>query len=244
MKVRVIGCGGIGTCMLDTLCRYLNFHPKLKEGGDIEVSLIDGDKYEERNQERQVFETLGNKADVTKDRLEKQFPNIYFKSHPTYVSEANVALLIRDGDVVLSCVDNHTTRKLLSDHCESLDNVLFISGGNDYTDGNMQVHHRVDGENLTLPIANEFHPEIQEPEDENPADTEQRQAGCDVERIHEPQIVITNNAVAASMLNAVLAYMEGKAFDYDEIYFDCLTNKSRVVRRRQKVEVEKEVVNG
>lgn len=245
MKVRIIGCGGIGSCLLDTVCRYLNYHPKLKESGDTEVSLIDGDKFEERNQERQIFETLGNKADTTKERLEKQFPNVYFRSHPTYVSDANVGLLIRDGDVVLLGVDNHTTRKLISDHCETLDNVLLISGGNEYTDGNVQIHHRVNGENLTLPIANEFHPEIQEPEDENPADAEQRQAGCDVQRIHEPQIVITNNSVAACMLNAFLSWMEGKPFDYDEVYFDCLTNKSRTVRRRAKVEVtEKEVING
>jgi molybdopterin/thiamine biosynthesis adenylyltransferase len=237
MKIRVIGCGGIGTCLLDVLSRYLNYHPKFKESGDLEVSLIDGDTYEERNRERQVFDALGNKADVTRERLQQQFPNIYFKSHPTYVSGDNVILLIQEGDVVFSGVDNHTTRKLLSDHCESLDNVVLISGGNAYEDGNIQIHIRKEGKNITLPIANEFHPEIVEPEDENPADTQQREGGCDIERIIEPQLVIANNAAAAAMLNAFYAYLQGK-LDYDELYYDCVTGKTRPVKRRVKVDVK------
>lgn len=239
MKIRVIGCGGIGTCLLDVLSRYLNYHPKFKESGDIEVSLIDGDTYEERNRERQIFDALGNKADVTQQRLQEQFPNIYFKSHPTYVSEDNVILLIQEGDVVFSGVDNHATRKLLSDHCESLDNVTLISGGNSYEDGNIQIHVRRDGKNITLPIANEFHEEIKEPEDENPADTQHREGGCDVERVIEPQLVIANNFVACAMLNAFYAYMEGDFDDpkkvYDEVYFDSRKNQMRKVNRRVKV---------
>jgi molybdopterin/thiamine biosynthesis adenylyltransferase len=169
--------------------------------------------------------------------LQQQFPNIYFKSHPTYVSGDNVILLIQEGDVVFSGVDNHTTRKLLSDHCESLDNVVLISGGNAYEDGNIQIHIRKEGKNITLPIANEFHPEIVEPEDENPADTQQREGGCDIERIIEPQLVIANNAAAAAMLNAFYAYLQGK-LDYDELYYDCVTGKTRPVKRRVKVDVK------
>jgi len=32
-------------------------------------------------------------------------------------------------DLVLLAVDNHATRKLVSDHCARLDNVCLISGG-------------------------------------------------------------------------------------------------------------------
>jgi molybdopterin/thiamine biosynthesis adenylyltransferase len=229
MKVRVIGCGGIGTALLPVLCRFLHYHPKFKDQ-EIEVSLIDGDTFEERNRERQTFNALGNKAEVTREDLQKQFPNIYFRAHPTYIDEDNIILMIREDDVVFSAVDNHDTRKCLSDHCESLQNVLLISGGNDYYDGNIQVHHRKDGVNLTLPIANEFHMEISEPEDENPARKVGREGGCDVEVVHEPQLVIANNNAANLMLNAFYGYLEG-GLDYDEVYFDVAKNSFRKVKR-------------
>jgi len=232
MKIRVIGCGGIGTALLPTLCRFLHYHPKFKDQ-EIEISLIDGDTYEERNRERQNFDVIGNKADVTKEALQKQFPNLYFRSHPTYIDENNISLMIKDKDVVFSCVDNHDTRHCLSQHCESLNNVVLFSGGNDYKDGNIQVHHRKNSENLTLPIANEFHMEIAEPEDENPARKAERVGGCEAEVKHEPQLVIANNNAATLMLNAFYGYMETDGFEYDEIYFDVVKNTFRQVNRRK-----------
>lgn len=229
MNIRVIGCGGIGTALLPTLCRFLNYHSKFKDQ-KIEVSLIDGDTYEEINRERQIFNAFGNKAEVTREDLQKQFPDIYFRAHPTFIDEDNVALMIRDEDVVMSCVDNHDTRKCLSDHCESLKNVLMISGGNDYHTGNIQVHNRKEGVNLTLPIANEFHLEISEPEDENPAKKVGREPGCDAEVVHEPQLVIANNNAANLMLNAFYGFLEG-SLDYDEVYFNVTNNSFRKVKR-------------
>jgi len=233
MKIRVIGCGGIGTALLPPLCRFLHYHPKFKDQ-EVEVSLIDGDSFEERNRERQDFSALGNKAEVIREALQKQFPNIYFRSHPTYVDEDNVLLMIREGDIVFSCVDNHDTRHCLSEHCESLQNVILFSGGNDYQDGNIQVHHRKDGENLTLPIANEFHPEIAEPEDENPARKVGREGGCDVQVVAEPQLIIANLNAATLMLNAFYGFLETGKFEYDEIYFDVTKNKFKERNRRAK----------
>jgi len=227
MKIRVIGCGGIAGRLLDTLCRFLNYHPDFQ---DAEISLIDGDTYEEKNRDRQAFDELGNKAEVTAKSLELQFPSIYFRAHPTYIDQDNIIMLLREGDLIFSCVDNHATRKLVSDHCEELDNVVVISGGNDYIDGNVQVHIRKDGENLTLPIANEYHPEIEEPEDESPADIDEREGGCDVEVVSEPQLLIANNYIAAGMLNAFYSYLEGE-IDYDEAYLDVLANKSSTRKR-------------
>lgn len=231
MKVKVIGCGGIGIHLLSPLCRYLNYHPEYSESGECEVTLIDGDSYEERNRERQSFESFGNKAEETARRLQEEFPNLYFRVVGDYLGEDNIVLHLRDGDVIFSCVDNHSARKLFSDHCEELDNCLLISGGNDYSDGNVQIHHRKDGENWTLPIANEYHPEIVEPEDENPADAEEREAGCDVEVVHEPQLVLANNTAATHMLNMFYRHQEIGSFDFDELYFDCRTGKVRVVDR-------------
>ena len=161
LKVKVIGCGGIGTCLLDPLCRYLNF----SDNPNVEVSLIDGDTYEERNRERQIFQAAGPKASITAERLREEFNRLNFWDHPVYLGDHNTITLIREGDIIFSCVDNHKTRKLISDRAEELNDVVIISGGNDWEDGNIQVHIRENGKNITVPVASRYHPEIMNPTD-------------------------------------------------------------------------------
>ena len=222
MKIKVIGIGGIGGALLPVLTRYLNF-----AYSDSEVTLIDGDNYESKNKERQEFDSLGNKAQVTVERIASLFDNILFLSKDEYVTDGNVYEVIREGDIVFLCVDNHNSRKLVSDRCEDLQNVTLISGGNDFTDGNVQIYIRREGENLTLPIASDFHPEIMYPEDKNPAE-----AGCGELAESEPQLLIANNAIASAMLSVFYAYLQGKVH-YDEIYIDILTGNSRAVNRQK-----------
>lgn len=223
LRVKVVGCGGVGLCVLNVLPRYLN-HQKEYE---VELSLIDGDVYEIDNKSRQAFTRHGNKAEVTAEAIRNEFPNIYCWTTTDYLTEDNIGMIVRNGDVIFSCVDNHATRKLLSDHCETLDDVLLISGGNDYTDGNIQVHIRKEGQNVTLPIAS-YKKEIANPADKNPGDA-RREGGCEAERVSKPQLLITNNLVAALMLNAFYGWTQG-IFEgkdkYGEVYADVLLNKT------------------
>ena len=41
MKIRVIGCGGIAGRLLDTLCRFLNYHPDFQDTEITEKKLLD-----------------------------------------------------------------------------------------------------------------------------------------------------------------------------------------------------------
>ena len=210
LKIKVVGTGGIGLCVLPTLCRYLNYNDK--KFPSVEISLIDGDNFEERNRERQDFIEVGPKASVTANDYRSKFPRLMFWDHPVYVAEHNVVQLIRDNDIVLLCVDNHSTRKLISERAEELKNATVISGGNDWTDGNVLVHIRRNSKNLTPALANKYHPEIQNPQDENPGDAA-RQDGCDVVAVSEPQLLITNNYIAANMLAAFYNVVDEKQFE-------------------------------
>jgi molybdopterin/thiamine biosynthesis adenylyltransferase len=223
MKIKVIGAGGIGTALLFPLGRYLNFLE-----GKHTVTVIDGDIYEEKNRERQTFDRLGRKAEVTAERLQADFPDVVFRAKAEYVTATSCEYLLEEGDIIFMGVDNHKTRKLVSDYCELMDNVVLISGGNDYTDGNIQVHIRQDGKCLTLPIANKFHMEITEPKDRSPD-----QIGCSEEVKSEPQLIFANLFIAVLMLNAFYAHLQ-KKLDYDEVYADVLTNSCRPVNRRTK----------
>lgn len=239
LKVKVIGTGGIGLCLLPTLCRFLNYNGE--KYPSVEVSLIDGDSFEEKNRERQEFIEVGPKASMTAVEYRSKFPRLMFWDHPVYVSDHNVIQLIRENDVVLLCVDNHKTRKLISDRAEELKNVTVISGGNDWTDGNVLAHIRRNSQNLTPPLASKFHPEILNPTDENPADVEQKEEGCAELAVSAPQLLITNNYVAANMLAVLYNVIDEEQSQrvlenpqsFAEVYCDLAVLKS--VPRERKV---------
>ncbi|MBI4118989.1 MAG: ThiF family adenylyltransferase [Parcubacteria group bacterium] len=220
MRVKIVGLGGIGCAVLKTLPQFLAFRFP-----GIEIVLVDGDRFEPKNRDRQITDILGNKAESLAEVLQKQRLELWFEAVPEFLTPQNAITLIREGDAVFLCVDNHATRKLVSDRCQELKDVILISGGNEFTDGNVQVFWRQNGQNRTLPLTSEFHPEILSPADKNPGEM-----GCDRLAESEPQLLFTNNAVATVMLNAFYAFLEGK-LDYDEVYVDILTNNTRQVRR-------------
>ncbi len=224
MVIKVVGLGGIGTCLLQILDKFLEHAVSLKD--TIKVFLIDGDMYIEKNSARQFFASLGNKAHVCAESFNERSRRVVYEGIAEYVTSDNMYEFIREGDVVFLCVDNHATRKLVSDRAEELADVVVISGGNELVDGNVQIFTRKDSCNITLPLTNEFHPEIFHPQDLHPED-----AGCEEAVEESPQIIITNNAVASAMLNAFYAHLQG-LLHYDEVYVDILTNNSRQVVRR------------
>jgi molybdopterin/thiamine biosynthesis adenylyltransferase len=220
-KIKVVGAGGIGGHLIEPLCRYLNCTED-----SIEITVFDGDKFEERNRSRQRFNSCDNKADHTVARLREEFPRIHFRSKGEYLTEDNIILSIRDGDVVFACVDNHATRKLISDRCDELNNVVLISGGNDYTDGNVIVYIRENGKALTKSPST-LHPKIALPEDKNPGNfTDIERQGCQREAETNPQLLFMNLAIASAMCNCYYAY-EQKKVHFEQVYVDILTQKMR-----------------
>lgn len=226
-KFKVIGLGGIGSNLVDPLARYLSLSKDT-----IEITLIDGDHYEERNRERQKFHRCDSKAAVTAERLREDFPTVHFRAKADYITEDNVVSIIREGDTVLMGVDNHATRKLVSDRCDELDNVVLISGGNDYTDGNVIRYVRQNGVALSK-SPTELFQSIANPTDKNPGElSEAERQGCARESVSKPQLLFANLAVASHMLNVLYTQELGKA-DFDQVYFDILTQKSRPTPEKQ-----------
>lgn len=221
MRCVLVGLGGIGSSLVDDLVRFLHYREDLCSS---EVVLIDGDIYQPKNATRQRFTRLGNKALVTAERLADS--EMHVTPVAEYLTPANMASHLHDGDVIFLGVDRHQVRREVSDFCEDLKNVLLISGGNELTDGNIQVYHRVDGEDRTLPLTNAFHPEIEEATDGNPG-----VEGCDLLAESQPQLLFMNRSIATTMLNAFLAFLD-RRLDYDEVYDDILTNNRRQVVRR------------
>ena len=199
--------------LCDNMCRYLNFQENRWS-----VTLIDGDSYELKNQERQSFIRFGNKARVKATELRMKFDDTIFYEIEEYVTPTNIDSCIKDGDIVFVCVDNHKTRKLISEHVKKLSNVIIVSGGNEKTDGNVQITTKKGGKFLTANL-NDYHPEIDNPTDKSP-----HEMSCEELAKSEPQILFTNMSVATIMCWIFYA-LDKDLLDLDdvgEVYFDML----------------------
>lgn len=224
MDIKIIGLGGVGTILSEKICRFLNYLGRDEVG----VTLIDGDYFELKNFERQDFTQLGNKAEVKVQELKEKFDKILFDAVPCFVDERTVSGVIEDDDVVLLAVDNHKSRNIVSNYCRSLQDIILISGGNDFTDGNVQIYVRKGGKDLTPSLA-AYHPEIQDPKDKTP-----EEMSCEELSKSEPQLYFTNLGVATIMCWAFYNVVIENRCKFSEVYFDILTMSSSAKVRNVK----------
>lgn len=221
----VVGVGGVGTHLVGPLCRYLSVeHPGSS------VVLVDGDQFSESNAERQDFDpadTGGNKAEAKVAEIAGKFPSLGFRAVDLYLDENNVGDVVPEGSVVFCCVDNHPSRKVLSDRMSSMANGVLLSGGNEFHDGNAQVHLRRAGADVTPPITH-FHPEIEFPQGKNPA----RMTCEELAAASAPQLIFANLEVATKLLTTFWVVQTGGDIPpYNEVYFDIKKGTQRPVSR-------------
>lgn len=201
--VRFIGLGGVGRRAAEPICRTLLYQTKDKLP---EITFIDGDEYEPRNVERQPCTDEDATQQVNKAASAaaeiKRVLGIEVGVYPNYLIPRNASNLLKENDLIIAGVDSFAVRKLIADFAERRDNIVLISGGNELTDGNVQVFIRRDGKNLTANLG-EYHPEIADPQDTRPD-----QHTCLREQVVHPQLVRTNNMVAAIMTSIVGELLE------------------------------------
>jgi molybdopterin/thiamine biosynthesis adenylyltransferase len=184
--------------------------------------LVDGDVFEHGNALRQEFPASAvgaNKAEALAGWVREA--GLACQAVPLYLDEANVGDVVREGDLVLLAVDNHRTRAVVDRHVCSLSEATLISGGNDETDGNVQLVRQRNGVGLDGTLS-EIHPEIATATD-GPASGE----GCAARVAERPQLLVTNLMVASAMLNCLWAVCETGSAPYSEVYLDVVQNAAR-----------------
>ena len=225
LYISVIGLGGVGSILVERLCRFINYSQDLTA----EILLIDGDEYEQKNYERQEFSQLGNKADIKATELEMKYPTLRFDAMEAFINEANVADVIKEGDIVFICVDNHKSRMIINNYCRQLQDVTVISGGNEFTDGNVQLYVRRGGNDITPDLC-AYHPEIANPDDKLP-----EEMSCEELAASDPQLYFTNLGVATLMCWTFYNAIVREQYERSEVYFDIMSMsadaKNRIVKQ-------------
>ncbi|NNE91482.1 MAG: ThiF family adenylyltransferase [Verrucomicrobiales bacterium] len=220
---KIIGLGGVGSIVARYLALFLG-----SQNRDLDLVLIDGDDFEPSNATRMIFPTCGNKAATVRDDLLAGFAHsrLSIRAIEEFVTYENIDQLIQPGDYVLLGLDNHASRKMISEYCEcSCRDITLVSGGNDGVEpdstgtrgrgtfGNVQVYLIQNGKDLTLPLT-AHHPEIANPADSLPTDL-----NCTELIASTPQILFANLATASAMLNALWLHLCG-ALKYSEAVLD------------------------
>lgn len=201
-RITIIGCGMIAKCLIHPLLWHLESLPDL----DAEIRAVDGDEEKVSS----LIEADGQIAHV-----------------PEYLVAANAGRIIEEGDVALACTRNHATLKLISDHVQTLANVTVIAGGCDYLDGSVKFLVRRKGKNLTLPLANHYHPELLKPTDRNPGDLAEGETMPE----SSPKAIVNVNMVAAVMLAVLRRLLMEEFPDPCEFYIEA--NLPRVFVRER-----------
>ena len=173
-----------------------------------------------------MFGSYGNKSKVIRKELLSRLKQsrLSIVALSSYITRENIAELILPGNIVLLCVDNHATRKLVSDHCATIKNIVLISGGNDGVGKAPPAGPPgfvrqcpglcAQGRERRTPSLTKLHPEIEHPKDKPP-----HELNCTELVVSQPQILFSNLAVASAMLNTLLLVLS-RQLHYGELSFD------------------------
>ena len=111
-RVLIAGCGGLGGYVIETLGRVGVGH----------LRLVDGDCFEESNLNRQLLSSHMNlgrpKVLAAKQRMQAVNPQVEVEGFQTRISTENALELMQGCDLVVDCLDNIPSRRVLQAACE------------------------------------------------------------------------------------------------------------------------------
>lgn len=119
--VAVIGAGGLGGHVITALARI----------GIGRLIIIDGDRFDETNLNRQVLATTETvdalKAEAASAFVAKANPGVAVTAHAVHLDAANAAQLLAGADVAVDALDNIPSRRILAETARSL-NIPLVHG--------------------------------------------------------------------------------------------------------------------
>lgn len=131
-KIAVVGCGGTGGEAISMLARM----------GAGSLILIDDDKFDLSNLNRQAFSNLSNiglsKSHMAKESVRLINPYTKVTSFSEKLDENNISNLLKGADIIIDAVDNLITRIIVSRYAKK-NNIPFVHGAIHGTMGQVTV---------------------------------------------------------------------------------------------------------
>lgn len=212
----LVGCGGIGYHMADSLVRLL------RTLEDTELVLVDGKRVLNKNLARQygVSDVGSFKAELLAEKLTSSLigpeDTLRITAVTSFIENDNLDTHLwaeADTLTVFSGVDNNASRIVLEDIMADRDEMTLISAGNHYVDGQAILCRKRSGKYLD-PTPSELDPEILDNDGVMPSEIP-----CDEEVASAPQLALANSQAGLAMLSLWYSQVlndpeEGKEFNY------------------------------
>ena len=207
----VVGNGGTGSNLVPHLCQWAY---SVQEKEKISITLADEDIVEPSNIGRQFFiepEVGKNKAKMLQRRYHRAW-NVNVSYYPYYIREAESLIKLlkppacHNGQatlaILVSCVDNHFSRRIFHKVFYKLDDMIYLDAGNAEFHGQVVMGMRFQGKTLLKPLG-EIDPNVYEEQDEIEVG-----GTCNREVIKQPQNLLANlwaATVLLTFLNNIVA---------------------------------------
>lgn len=236
-RIFLIGCGGTGSQLISSLMQLCN---NLKDRVD-SITLIDGDFYENKNLQNQkcTEDEIGiNKAEAMTERyscifedLKIYFVDNYIKSTEDLTKITNIRGYDLDHilNIIIGCVDNNSTRKILNDTFHKWKQAgascVYIDSGNGDNErcGQIITGYTFKNEVLLNPIGHYF------PEILNDNDLKLNANSCQMSLSDNPQNIATNVMASSILLSIMTNLLKFDKIEKGIIYFDA--DKINVISR-------------
>lgn len=246
----VVGCGGTGGNLIKELGRFLKFFAVPEKTWYL--SLIDGDRVEEKNGSRQPFlaqDVQQMKALVMREGLVECLglpgDNVYaYPSYITNVSQLQKWNASHDSygyctkiKVLVGCVDNHRARQVMHEYYSQCRDIVYVDAANEYDSGEVVIGVRLKGKELCPPRAFYF-PEVLT--DMGKTAVEE---SCGVVNISSPQHIVTNLCAAQHALSVIVRLLQDNVVEGGIIHFNAFTHFSRFDRWEEVEQSKQNTVN-
>lgn len=216
-QIITVGAGGTGGWLV-------SFLDKIKDQVE-SITIIDGDFVEDKNLVRQNFQSqhIGqNKAVVLSEKYG-------MKAYPQFIRNVDDIYDLVDASdatpIIVGCVDNNESRKLISDFIEEYDGpAIWVDGGNGENHGQTILYALDENgqpmENMTHPF--ELFPDLQEISDVH--DLHPETASCAEMSESTPQNMVANVMSATSQFNLINLIISGSMVFHQCYQFSSVTN--------------------
>ena len=196
----IVGAGGTGSLLARDL-------PKLLIGSNHRMIIVDGDVVEQKNMVRQSYQRhdIGQfKSVALASKINTFYGDICEAIH-FYITKQELVYKLEESykgyiPVLVGCVDNDATRKLLENTFNALDECIYLDSANEKYEGNVYVCAKAFGEKI-----GKLRSEVYElSEDRHPAEKScQEMAAVNV------QFLMTNAKMAVCLLEHLSLIVTG-----------------------------------
>ena len=231
--VIVVGCGGTGGFFIKEFARFMASN-KYQVNFQIRLIMIDGDRVESSNLDRQSFmpEDVGRfKCSVFSEAIEScfsvksyaigQYLDTADQLHKIITSLREWPFYSKDTiPILVGCVDNHRARQVLHEYYyRYVDTGFYFDAANEFSNGEVVFSHKENGEMLSPPRGF-FFPEVLS--DDSPRRSEE---SCGAINEHAPQHIATNMQAAQILLAKICNLIMSNSFKPGIVYFDAMENQ-------------------